>query len=73
MDKDNVVRSTKSIIERSIQLLHPMELHCHLKTTTNNTKDDKTLNANAEEYPPKRSAAAVAEQRIKDIVDNKNQ
>ena len=46
----------------------------HLRhSTTNSTQDDKTLNANAEEFQPKRSAAAVAEQRIKDIADNENQ
>ena len=52
---------------------YPIELHCDSRTTTSNTQDDKTLNANAEEFRPKRSAAAVAERRIKDIADNENQ
>ena len=48
MGKDNIirtirVRTEKSIIERLIQLLYPMELHCNPKETTNNTQDDKTL------------------------------
>ena len=35
-------------------------------------KMNKTLNVNAEEFGPKRSAPAVAEQRIRDIADNEN-
>ena len=45
------------------------ELHCNSKATTSNTQDDKTLNFNAEEFRPKRSAAGVLEQRIRDIAD----
>ena len=61
--KDNTIRSIRirtgqNIIERPIQLLYPMELHCESKLTTSNTQDDKTLNVNAEEFRPKRSAAA---------------
>ena len=51
----------------------PIELHCDSRTTTSSTQDDKTLNANAEEFRPKTSAAAVAERRIKDIADDENQ
>ena len=55
MGKDNIIRSIrirtgKSIIERPIQLLYPMELHCDSKITTRNTQDDKILNAKAEEF-----------------------
>ena len=50
-----------------------MELCCDSKTTTSNTRDDKTLNANAEELLSKRSPAAVAKKTIKDIADNENQ
>ena len=50
-----------------------MELQCDTKTTTSNTQDDKTLNVNAEEFWPKRSVAAVAKQRIRDIADDENQ
>ena len=75
--KDNIIRSIrirtrKSILEKPIQLLYRMELHCDLKRTTSNTQDDEILNANAEEFRPKRPAAAVAEKRIKDIADNEN-
>ena len=43
------------------------------KMTNDNTQDDETLNVNAEEFRPKRSASAVAEQRIKNIGDNEIQ
>ena len=61
-----------SSIERPIQLLYPMDLYCDSKATTSNTLDDKTLNVNVEKFGPKRSAAAVAEKRIKDITDDEN-
>ena len=78
MSKDSTIRSIrihneKSVIERPIQLLYPLELHCGSKPTTSNTQDDKTLNVNYEEFQPKRLAAAVAEQRIRNIADNENQ
>ena len=78
MGKDNTIRSIrlctrKSVIERPIQLLCPMELPCNPKTTASNAHDDKTLNVNAEEFWPKRSAAAVAKEIIRDIADNENQ
>ena len=44
-----------------------------LKETRSYTQDDKTLNVNAEEFGPKKSAAAVAEQRVRDITDDENQ
>ena len=69
MGTDNTIRSIrirtrKSVIEKPIQ---------NSKVTTSNNQDDKTLNVKAEKFQPKRSAVAVAEQRIRDIVDNKNQ
>ena len=53
--KNNTIRSIrirtgKNVIERPIQLLYPMELHCDSKATTSNTHDDKTLNVNTEEF-----------------------
>ena len=78
MGTDNTIRSIrmrtgKGIIERPVQLLYPVELLCESKTTTSNIQHDKILNANAEEFRPKRSAAEVAKQRIRDIADNENQ
>ena len=76
--KDNTIRSMiirtgKNVIERPVQLLYPMELHCDSKSTTSNTHDDKTLNVNAEEVRPKRSTPAAVEQRVRDISGNENQ
>ena len=72
MGKDNTIRSIrirtgKNVIETPIQLPHPMQLHCDSKTTTSDNQRGKTLNANPEEFRPKRSVAAVVEQRIKYI------
>ena len=69
MDKENQIKSIRirtgtSVIERPIQLLYPMELHCYSKSTTSNTKQDKTLNA--DEFGPKWSTAVAAEQKIRD-------
>ena len=78
MGKDNTIRSIriptgKNVIERPIQLLYAMELHCDSKSTTSNIQDYRTLNVNAEEFRPKRSAAALAEQTIRDIADKEKQ
>ena len=77
LGNDNTIRSIrtrtgKNVIERPIQMLYPMELHCDSKSTTNNIQDDKTLNVNTEEFRPKRSSSA-AEQKIRDIADYENQ
>ena len=55
MGKDNTftsirIRTTKGVIERPIQLLHPMELQCDSKSTMDNIQDYKTLNVNVEEF-----------------------
>ena len=71
MSKDNTIRSIR-ISTGSNQLLYPMELHCDSKSTTINNKYDKTLNVNAEKFWPKISAAAAAEQRIRNTADNEN-
>ena len=78
MSKDNTIRSIrisseKNVIERPVQLLYPMELHCASMTTTSNTQNDKTLNIYTKEFRPQISAAAAAKQRICDIADNENQ
>ena len=78
ISKDNTIRSIrirtrKRSNERQTQLLHPMEFHYDSKTATRNIQYDKTLNVNAEEFQPKRLAAAAAEQTIRDVADNENQ
>ena len=78
MGKDNTIRSIrirtgKSVIKRTIQLLFQTELYCDSRSTTSNTQDGKTLRVNAEEFLSKRSAAAAAEQGIRDFANNENQ
>ena len=50
-----------------------MELHCGSKITSSNTQHNKTSNVNAEKVRPNRSAAAVVEQKIREITKNENQ
>ena len=57
--KDNIIRAVglrtaKNYLERPIQLLYTMELHC---TTVRST--ETKLNPNMEEFRPNRAAAAV--------------
>ena len=69
--KDNVIRAVglrtaKNYLERPIQLLYPMELHCNTIRKISETK----LNPNVEEFRPsrpKRTAAAVAKLRMQDM------
>ena len=63
------LRSEKSILQRPIQLLYPLELSCDVKKSG---KDD-TLNVEAEEFRPRRNAAEIARIQIGDqlnVMDN---
>ena len=71
--KDNIIRVVqlrigKEIIDRTIQLLYPLELHCEGITPTNKDKKKNELNPSATEFRPKRTAAEIAKWRLKDIV-----
>ena len=66
--KDDIIRSVKlripkSHIERPIQHLYPLELHCDIEKSTSKSKNisHKKLNVDAKEYRPQRTAAAIAE------------
>ena len=73
--KENVFRAVglltaKKYLERQIQLLYPMELNCN---TVRNT--ETKLNPNVEEFRPslpKRTTAAVAKVKIRDIQQEDN-
>ena len=48
MGKDTATRSVrircgKNVIERPIQLLYPIKLHCDSKSTTSNTQDEQNI------------------------------
>ena len=71
--KDNIIRVAqlhigKKIIDRPIQLLYPLELHCEGITTTNEDEKKNELNPLVTEFRPKSTAAEIAKWRLKDIV-----
>eukprot|EP00795_Rhopilema_esculentum_P001427 gene1427-15848_t len=73
--KDNIVRaarlrSKKTRIKRAVQMLYPLELACdeeHKKTEARvNDKENAQLNAKAKEFRPKRKAATIAVETIRE-------
>ena len=67
--KDGIVRAvelrtSRCILERAIQHLYPLELFCDESTTS-----EQELNVEADEFRPKRNAAAIARFRIEDQAD----
>ena len=76
--KDGVIRAvglrtSKSYIERQIQYLHPLELHCDVeKQPSSVNTNTPILDANAKEYLPRRTVAVIAEIRMKDISNEKS-
>ena len=79
--KDNVIRvvklrSRKTYIERPIQFFDPLELSCDTwkRHKTVHQCSKQPLNVDANEFKPRRNAAAVAEVRIRDAAEvNKNE
>ena len=63
------LRVSNKVYERAIQHLYPMELPCNLEKMN---QDGKELNADAEEFKPRRNAAAIANLRIKDQAKHEN-
>ena len=76
--KDGVIRAvglrtSKSYIERPIQYLYLLELHCDAeKQSLSANTNTSTLDANAKEYRPRPAAAVITEIRMKDINDGKS-
>ena len=70
--KDNIIRvaqlrTGKKLIDRPIQLLYPLELHCKGITPTNKDEKKNELNPSATKFGPKRTAAEIAKWRLRDI------
>ena len=64
------LRTLKSYIERPIQYLYPLELHCDVqKQPSSVNTNTSTLDADAKEYRPQDTATALAEIRMKKIND----
>ena len=71
ISKDSVIRVAqlrigKKLIDRTIQLLYPLELHCEGITTTNGDEKKNKLNPYATESRPKRTAVKIAKWQLKD-------
>ena len=58
------VRTRKTVLERAIQHLYPLELSC------DRSNDATPLNPTAQPFRPRRDAAAAAELRIQDIAND---
>ena len=79
--QDNVlravrVRSGAYDLERAVQHLYPLELHCDVyensksssaEVNSSDTEEQRTLNAKANEFRPRRNAAVIAGVRNKDL------
>ena len=61
------LRIGKKLIDRPIQPLYPLELHCEVITTTNGDEKKNELNPSTTELRPKRTAAEIAKWRLKNI------
>ena len=59
------LKAAKSMLERPVQHLYPMELECDLNTPV----ADPCLNPQAQDFRPKRDAASAARVRMKQVAD----
>lgn len=59
------LRTAKSMLERPVQHLYPLELECDLCTPV----ADPRLNPQAQDFRPRRDAAAATRLRMKQVVD----
>ena len=65
------VKTPRSYLDRPIQLLYPLELHCNrckIKSKQHES-DNKKLNVEAKEFRPKKTTGAIALAKIKDIAE----
>ena len=70
--KDNIIRfdqlgTRKTLIDRPIQLLYSLELHCEGITPTSGDETKNELKRSATEFRPKRTAAEIAKWQLKVI------
>ena len=77
--KDGIVRAVQircggKFLERPVQLLYPLELHCDVQTRDESKgQGDNKLNANANEFRPRRTAAAIAKLKLHDMIDSNDE
>lgn len=61
------LRTSKTTLERAVQHLYPLELSCDIAPKNGNVTS--TLNAEANEFRPKRNASAIARVQIENQAD----
>ena len=66
------VKTPHGYLDRPIQLLYLLELHCNRYKTKmkQNENDKKKLNVEAKEFRPKRTAGAITLTKIKDTAEH---
>ena len=62
------VRTRKTVVERAVQLLYPLELACEKERAS----ETRELNPQAEEYRPKRKAAQLAAETVREIIQDES-
>ena len=70
------VKTSKSYLERAVQHLYPLELSCDIDETSIRTDENsqkETLNPAAREFRLKRNAAAIAELKISDVIQEQDE
>ena len=63
------LRAGKNTLERAVQHLYPLELSCDV---TRAAQKKQELKVTANEFRPKRDAAAAAEVRMQDIAEEED-
>ena len=74
--RDDVVqgarlKTSKSHVERAVQLLYPLELSCDIVETVQE-EGLETLNPKAPEFRPRRKAAEIARETVRETFSYEN-
>ena len=71
------IKTARGFLERPVQLLYPLELHCDVNTNdeiqlgkTKDGNENVKLNPEASTFRPKRTAAAIASIKLNDMIDD---
>ena len=73
------VKTSKSYLERAVQHFYPLELSCDIdrndsyQAEKDVTTESYKLNPKATEFRSKRNAAAIAELKISDVIQNERE
>ena len=66
------MKTSRDYLDKLIQLLSPPELHCNRYKSKKKQyeKDKKKLNVEVKDFCPKRTLAAIASAKIKDVAEH---